>query len=625
MSATAQELREALAGALAARAGLPPRAVAERAAAARDDAQLAEAVAQALVGAGAWIVDDPGARRVRLEELDALPALQELEDALDRRRARPLTIEQRLRLGRLYALIQRDEKGAACYRELLGHGELPLPMAMEIAEAAGRSGAGALALAGIDRVAETILTRDPAGEGVTGADILREDPLGAGALLERARDIALTIGHAPRAVALARAATALYERLGRRQEARESLSGQARALRAAGRAKRARQVAERWRELAGEDCAEASEARALGWLATEADADGALRRAADLRAQAIELLTALGDPAGALEHVRRRADLLERAGDLPGARAALERALDLAVEVEAMKTTRVGGASAPTSAPASSARGGQAAAATGVGLALRLEAARLDLITGELARAQELAGAVRAAHVTRGEEGRAAAAAATLAQALVAAGDLEGARRALVEAAPGLAAHDDPAAHGRARRARAELDAIDGRLLEAGLLLHDAAAAFRRASDESGAAACLLRRAELLAAAGDLGGCRLELERVLELTGTLEPRLELRMELLRALLAAPEEAGLLLDEVAERAPAEGDPWLRAAVAAARVRRDPVTGRAGLEAAAAELTALRDALPEPLRAGFARSPSARAVLEAARAAGVAITL
>src|SRR5690606_21921093 len=113
VSATSHDLRGALAAALAQRAGLSPPEVAQRAAAARDDGQLAESGVQALVSGGAWLVPAPGARRVRLEELDALPPLPELEDALDRRRARPLTIEQRLRLGRLYALIQRDEKGAA--------------------------------------------------------------------------------------------------------------------------------------------------------------------------------------------------------------------------------------------------------------------------------------------------------------------------------------------------------------------------------------------------------------------------------------------------------------------------------------------------------------------------------
>jgi hypothetical protein len=604
---TPQELRATLAGVLAARAGLPPGGVAARAAAARDDPAFAEAVVQALVGGGAWIVEDPGARRVRLEEIDALPALQEVEDALDRRRARPLSTEQCLRVARLYALIKRDEKGAACYRELLARREpVPLSMAIEVAESAGRAGAHALALAGIDRVAETVLTRDPNGEGASDdADILREDPLGAGALLERARDIALTIGHAPRAVALARAATALYERLGRRQEARESLAGQARALQAAGRSKRARQVAERWRELAAEDGAVASEARAVGWLAGEAAAEGMLRAAADLHQDAVDLLVDADDLVRALAHARKRAELLERGGALEDARAALARALAIADEL---------GAERPDEADPQHA------------LALRLDAARLDLALGDLAQAIAGAGAVRATQLARDDAGRAASAATVLVDALIAAGDLAGARDVLGEVTPVLARLDDPAANGRARRARAELDALDGRVREAGWMLHDAAASFSHAGAEAEAAQCLLRRAELLAAAGDRDACRQELKRALELTGTLAPCLELRMELLRALLAPPEEAHLLLEEVAERAPTEGDPWVRAAVAAARARRgDGALATEGLTLAAAELRKIRDALPEPLRAGFASSPWARAVVEAGAAVGVPISL
>ncbi|MCO5171248.1 MAG: hypothetical protein M9894_33520 [Planctomycetes bacterium] len=594
MSATSpQELRAALAALLAARAGVAPSFVAARAEAARGDAGLAEAVVQALVGGGAFIVEDPGARRVRLEELDALPPLQELEDALDRRRARPLTIEQRLRLARLYALIQRDEKGAACYRELLGASALPVPMAIEVAEAAGRAGASALALAGIDRVAETILTRDPTGEQVAGADLMREDPLGAGALLERARDIALTIGHAPRAVALARAATALYERLGRRQEARESLAGQARALRAAGRGKRARQVAERWRELAEDDGAEVSQARALAWLAGEAEADGAVRGAADLLGKAEALLVAAGDPAGALDHARRRGALLERAGALAEAGAALGRALAL--------TEEAGGWP-----------GADAAAHARAADDLRLSLARLDLVGGRPGRALAAAGEVRAARLADGDAAGAAAAAAVVAEALVLAGDLPGAMEVVGEVAPVLAEHDLPAARGRAARARAEVAALDGRPGDAALLLHDAAGDLRRAGDEAEAALCVLRRAEVLAAAGDLDGCRRELDHALALAGGLPPRLELRLELLRALLAPAEEADLLLDEVAERAPDEGDPWVRAAVAGARARRGE---RDGLEAAAAEVRAVRDDLPPTLRAGFARSPLVRLLGEA----------
>src|SRR5262249_51399197 len=150
------------------------------------------------------------------------------------------------------------------------------------------------------------------------------------------------------------------------------------------------------------------EARALAWLAGELEQDGALRPAADLHREAGELLGEEREAAGALAHARRRAALLERAGALEDARAALARARTLA-----------GGAGAP-----------------GEALSVRLGRARLDLIAGRLADALAGATAVRDEEVARGDSVGASAAGALLAEALLDAGDEAAARAAVVELAP---------------------------------------------------------------------------------------------------------------------------------------------------------------------------------------------
>jgi hypothetical protein len=97
------------------------------------------------------------------------------------------------------------------------------------------------------------------------------------------------------------------------------------------------------------------------------------------------------------------------------------------------------------------------------------------------------------------------------------------------------------------------------------------------------------------------------------------------MELLRAgMTAEQDEADLLLDEVAERAPVEGDPWTRGLVAAARARAMLRSGRVDESARRGRgrvdaLVPIRDGLPEGLRRGFRGSPWVRPLEAVARGA------
>jgi hypothetical protein len=595
---TPEQLRAELARAIALAAGLLPAEARARGEATKDDAGFSERTVAALVSTGGCLVEVAGARRVRVEELEELPSSPELDAALDLRRARPLGADERLRLARLYALTGKDEKAANLYRELLAYDGAPLGLAVEVAEAAAAGGHDslALALAGIDRVAELLLTRDTSGETDEEPDLVRDDPLGAGALLERARDIAVQIGHAPRGVALARAATALYERVGRLTEARESLAGQARALAAAGRGKRARQVAARWRELAREERAPGSEAEAIMWLAEQETAAGALAVAGDLEGEALAILEAADHPAGAAACAARRGLRLADSGQPQKARAALEKA-------EALALAAMDGELAERNA---------------------LEGARLDLVLGRVGPALARAEAIRKAADDRGDRGRATAAAVVQAEALLAAGDLDRARKALVRVSPAI---DDDATAGRAARVRAELDVLGGRPVEARLLLADAARCLRAASLRGEAAECLVRRAEVAADDGEPEGARRDLKRALDQSPALAPRLELRMELVRARIAEEkEEADLLLEEVCDRTAAEADPLGRALAASARARSLLADGREdeALDALGPALegaAAMREGLPNPLKsAGVRASPWVAPLVAAATALG-----
>lgn len=583
--ASPAELRARLAELLAKKAGLEPHQVAARREAARQDPELVEAVLTALIDGGGYLHEEVGSRRVRLEELEELPIGPELLVVLDRRKVRPLQPVQQARLARLYALAGEVEKSAACYREVLAGPEpLPLALTVELAATAARAGAVAIALAGVDRVAEVVLTRDQ-GEGPPLAgDPLRDDPLGAGALLERARDIALAVGQAPRAVALGRAASALYERLGRRAEARHSLSGQARALRAAGNAKKARQQLERWRELARDAGATSDEAAAVEALAEHEALGGQVQAASTLLGEAAQLLQEAGDVATGLHLLRRRAQLL---GD--------EGALERAAEVLEDAVARAGAAELPALAAD-----------------LGLELVRVQLSRGWLARAITGAEALFQACQARGDAAREGAAAVLLAQGLFWAGDAPRALKALGRLPAEL---DLGPLSGRSLRLRAELAAQRGQGPEAGLLLLDAARALRPLVPAE-AVEALLRRAELCLELGQVEAAREERRRVGALG--VPAALELRHELLAARLADEEERELLLEELWEGSGSATLPdRLRVAVALARLRLDAgdrAAGVAPLSDALDELREVRDGLDGRLRRGFARSPLLAAPLE-----------
>lgn len=581
-----EEQRARLAGLLALRAGLEPHQVAARMSSARADDELVEDIVCALVDGGGYLHEEVGSRRVRLEELDSIPVGGELLAALDRRRSRPLLPLQRVRLGRLYALASEVEKAAVAYREVLAGPEAPpLSLAVELAAAAARAGLPAIALAGVDRIAEVVLTRDQ-GETPPGAggDPLRDDPLGAGALLERARDVALEVGHAPRAVALARAATALYERLGRRAEARHSLAGQARALRAAGNAKKARLQLERWRELARDVEAASDEAAALEALAAHEAAEGQVQTAAGLLEEAAKLLRATGDLPRALRLVRQRARHLSEEG-------ALERAVGV-LEEAALEAAEAG--------------------LSGLAADLGLDLVEVQLQRGWLGPALQGAEALRRRAEEQADGPREQEAILLFARALTMAGDEKRALEALRRLPPSL---ELAPWVGHAMRLRAELLAQDGQALEAELLLLDAARTLR-AEAPAAAAEALLRRAELCQEGGHAAAAVAARQAVADLG--VPPALELRYELLAARQCQDEEEQqALLEELWEgSASATLEDRARAAVALARRRiaaGDPAGAVGPVKDVLEELREVQEGLPEPLRAGFGRSPVARGLL------------
>lgn len=588
------ELRRRLAGLLARRAGLAPAAVSARAEAARDEEAFVDGAVRAFVDRGCYAHELLSARRVRLEDLDALPAGRELEDALDRRRGRSTDGLELVRLARLYALVGQPERAASCYREVLAlRGVLPLGLAIRIAEVAAAGGDVALALAGVDRVAELILTSaDPAqgAEPVPGGDPLRDDPFGAAALLERARDVALDVGYAARAVALGRAATTLYERLSRRPEALRSLAGQARALLGVGNPKKALLTAERWRDEALEAEAPGEEGRALEFLAERLAEDGQLREAAELLGEAVEVWRGVGDVPAALAAARARASYMQADGTLDMALRVLDDARAEAEEAD------LGGAI----------------------LELQEAAVRVALRLGRpgdaLARAEALR---RACEAEPGREEAGAAAIVLMAAALVLAGDASRALRALGRVALAL---EDPAAVGRSLEVRAEVAAAAGRVGEARLLLVDAARSLLAGDATLAAAECLLRRGELAVEVDAAEEARADLGRAAELG--LEGLSELRAELLQARLADRDEAELVLEELRDRAEVCPLPdRVRVACAAARFHLDGGDAAEAGQALAGVLEALlelREGLPGALAQQLPRSPLCGPVLEAVAA-------
>jgi hypothetical protein len=575
-----EALRADIASLLGRLGGLSLEQIQVRCDEAASHAAFCDTLVEAFVDMGGYTHPIPATRMVRLEDLERLPYTQRLEDALDRRRGQlPFDMPHRLRLGKLYALIGRHEKAASCFREVLASPEPPsMALVVELAEAAARSGRASIALAGVDRVAETILTRDPS-EPHSGEDLLRDDPLTAGALLERARDIALRIDQAPRAVALGRAASALYERLGRPAEIRASLAGQVRALQAAGNARKARLMAEKWRDLSRDTGAPVDEAAAQETLADQNVARGQLGQAASLLADAADIFDELNDLPEALRLLRRQGGVQLQDGLVAEARKTLEEARDRAARGELRA------------------------------LAQEIEAERIEveLADGNVGEALAAAQVLCDDWTASGDAGHLASAAVLLAEARILAGDAQGALQAL---APHALVVPPGVWEARAIAAQAEAAAILSLDSQARLLLALAARAARSADDVSLAARLILRRGELAFDAGDEASARADLTEAERLGA--QGRVEVQLELLQARLAEEEdEAGTLLEELADTVRG-GLPEQVKVQAALRA-----IGR-GLDMMGNDLTAplverlreVRDALPEPLHAGFVESPLCR---------------
>lgn len=573
------ELRAEVARQLGRSARLTPDELEDQAQHAREAERFADEVVQSFVERGSYACGVRGSRLVRLEDLGQLPRTTQLEDALDRRRGQqPLETAHRLRLGKLYALIGHDEKAASCFREVLASSEPP-PMALviEVADAAARAGIAALALAGVDRVAETILTRDPGEEH--GEDLLRDDPMQAGALLERARDIALRIGHAPRAVALGRAATALYERLSRGAEIRASLAGQVSAMRAAGNARKARLLAERWRDHARDSGAALDEADALETLAGQQRARGQLGEAAALLADAREVFDELREDAEALRLERERGWVLLQDGQLAEAQ-----------EVFAVATANA-----------------RDAGLEELAFTLASDHVRAELLDGQVASALEAARAL----LEGASPAQAPRAGLLVAEALALAGDGPGALSALLPVIQELEGPEEA----RALAVQAEVDVIDGRPQAARLLLASAGRLAEAGGEQSLAAELILREGELAWESGDREGCWAALGRAQRLGP--QGRVELLAELLQARLAETEEGEELLDELLDAV--RGGLREQISVQATLLTlgyTDGAPSAPGQTASLVErLVALREALPPGQRAGFHASALCRPLLRA----------
>jgi hypothetical protein len=583
-----RERRTELAEVLCRSAGLID-GLSERAAALAAGEDFVEDVADALVTVGVYRPDpdQPLGPVARLETLSSLPADPELVRALDLRRAESLSSLLQVRLARVYALVGQTEKAASCFRTVVARDEpLSLAVALEVAEAAAVGGRRAVALGAIDWLAECLLTRDDISEGPRSDDPVRGDPLEMGALLERAALVATKISADPRTVALARAAANLYERMGRDADARRCLGLSAEALHRLGQAKKALTAAKALREKARQGQAPEDEAKALQIVAARITAAGQAKEAVKLYVEAAELLAA-AKSARAGDAWRLAAETLADMGQLERGRGLL-------------------GAAAKQAAEAGHARDA---------LALRAEAAGLDMVMGQLGDALSEANALREAWAELEPSDPAAAIVQGRARALI--GDVDGAREALASCALDV---DDWRTAGAASRIRAEVALSEGRGDEARMLLADAARAFLEAKAKADAAEALLRRAELSLDAHDPDACRLDLKRCRSKVGALGKDLELRGELLRARLCVDlDEREILLEEAQGRASEQGTLVDRSLAAAAKAEHHLQAGdgdlaREALAPVLKELVGVRDALPSELREGFRRSPLIKRLLE-----------
>ncbi|MEZ6186292.1 MAG: hypothetical protein R3F62_14955 [Planctomycetota bacterium] len=565
MASSTTQARALLVRQLAAQTGCTPAATKRLVDETAADEGLFARLVDAWVETGACLLG-PSGPQVFLAQLERLDA-PGLAVAADLRRARALTPTELFRLAQLYGVLGRTERAATAFRELWTQAGLPLEYSVRLGIASATS-APELSLAAADRVAETILTRDLEAED-DGPDLLRDAPHKAAVLLGLARDVALAAGDPDRAASLARAASALWGRLDHPPSRWTAMAQQARTLVAASQQSKARQVLTRWRDEAQEQGDAQAEAQAIASDAERVASEGKLGHAASLLAEAVELLESMGDPAGALTFRERQGQLLALEGSWDSAARTFASARALAEE-----------ASSPD------------------------QAASLWVSEGECALRQgKLSHALRC-----GENGRQDASSETLerstllvAAVLVAAGDGSRALKALVR----LTDSEDPRTLARSLELRAEL--CLGRGDEAGAQLAYADAARAYAGEPRRAAECVVARAELALLQGDRERCRALCERADKVDA---PHLDLRHELLQALLGEPDEAELLLEDAVERTAEEGHrlDHLRALHAnlgfALTHDRDP---DALLERLGASLAQLRETLPEKLRARFGTSP------------------
>lgn len=582
--------RARLAKALFCAGGVGGEQLERRVAAAREDAEFADRVLTAFLSSGAYdpVPRDPSVRRVRLGDLRSLPPCAEMVTFCDRSRAKIEGTLELVRLARVYALLGHPETAASCFRRVLARGEpLSLPLTLELAEAAAKGGDPSLALAGVDWVAECLLTREEIAVGPRSQDRVRDDPLAVGALLEKARDISMALGQAPRAVAFSRAAVSTFERMGRLEEARAALGAAARALREAGDAKKAMAVAKRLRTQAQEEGDVRDEARAMAEVATQLASRGQREQAISVFQDTAKLLFEGGEPAAAVEQVQAAVKLLVRTGALDQACQELITASDLL----------------------------NRASLTQEALEMRFEEARLRLQQGHLGAVLTSAESLRKAWEQAGRPERVASAVVLLGWALALAGDGERAQKALARTALQVGDWETAAA---SLRARAEVAIVQERPEEARLLLADAARAFQAADDALGKAEALLRQAEVALDADDPEGCRSSLGRLNE-RDALPAQLELRADVLQARLTQdPDEQELLLEDVYDQSCSNGlfVDRVRSAVARARLqldRGDAGAAEATLKPVLSELLSIKNGLPEPLQKGLRRSPLARQVL------------
>ncbi|MCA8926103.1 MAG: hypothetical protein KDD82_30130, partial [Planctomycetes bacterium] len=567
MSSTPSQARALLVRQLATQSGCSSAATQRLARELGEDAELYERLVREWVSEGCSQLGEDGPE-VFLSQLQGLES-RSLAIAADLRRAQALNVPELFRLGQLYALLGLPERAATAYRELWTRAELPLEYSLRLG-AATTTSAPEFALAAADRIAETILTRDPDGMA-EGPDLLRESPRRAALLLGTARDVALAAGDAERAASLARAASALWGRLEQPTARWSAMADQVATLVAAQQHAKARQVLTRWRDEAQEQGDAAAEAEAVVASAERLAEEGKLGHGASLLGDAVELYESVGEVALALALRHRQGDMLAREGSWDGAAKAYAQAREAASEAEDVRRV----AELWVAEGECALRLGQFTRALKCG-----ESAREDAAPETLARSTLLVAGV-----------------------LAAAGDAKRALKALLRLVDATA----PEVHARSFALRGDLALGRGDEAGAQIAYADAARAYAACGDRLRWAECLVAQAELALRGGDEAACG----RLCAEADALDaPALDLRHELLQARLGDPEEAELLLEDAVERTGEEGNALdhLRALYAylafALATERDASDC---LERIAAALEALRAALPEKLRARFGGSP------------------